>query len=198
MNTEQLLTEILDHLYLVKESKPDLERILQFLRENTQTTEEDDITANIPKPYNQLIPRIAEDIDCGLIAFINRENFDYETIPTDAYEEDFAGSREFWLEQIKKVDNWEDRIEVRPLYSSESFRMMESFIESLTKYPQEQNLLIDILNNKKPFAHFKHYINASTLREEWFNFKRSYLEKHVAILLAGELSLVDFDEEDDE
>ncbi len=198
MNTDQLLDEILGHLRQVKDSKPDLERILQFMRENTKIEEKEDITGNIPESYKQLIPRIAEDIDCGLIAFINRDNIEYETIPTDAYEEDFAGCREFWLDQIEKVDCWQNRIEIRPLYSSQSFRMMESFIESLTNYPHEQEHLIHILNNKKPFAHFKHYIHASPLREDWFSFKHAYIEKEVAILLDNELNVYECHDDSDD
>jgi predicted metal-binding protein len=53
---------------------------------------------------------------------------------------------------------------------------VELLNESLFKFE-----LIQILQNSKPFRHFKIKINNSEFREQWFDFKRNETEKMVEI-----------------
>jgi hypothetical protein len=47
------------------------------------------------------------------------------------------------------------------------------------------------LNNRKPFANFKYHIDNSDYRQDWFDFKKHYLEAYVKELLAVRLEQQD-------
>ena len=79
---------------------------------------------------------------------------------------------------IFKHNDWENCLEVEPLESHESFRIMEEFALQLINIPM-QNKLIQALSNRKPFANFKRIIDNSTERQNWFGFKELELQKFV-------------------
>ena len=55
---------------------------------------------------------------------------------------------------------------------------MEEFVEEVPD-GKFQNELINALNRKRPFANFKHLVENSEYRQNWFDFKQNYLEEHV-------------------
>ena len=55
---------------------------------------------------------------------------------------------------------------------------MELFVEQLPD-KKIQSELENVLANKKPFQNFKHKIDLSDFRQNWFDFKQSELEKIV-------------------
>src|SRR5665648_821877 len=85
-----------------------------------------------------------------------------------------------------KYDTWERCLTFEPLESYESFKIMETYVELLDDR-RLQNKLIHALNHHKPFLHFKGIIDNSSYRQNWFDFKKRYLENHVKELLIQEL-----------
>lgn len=55
---------------------------------------------------------------------------------------------------------------------------MERFVAQLTNQRFKLKL-DDILYQSRPFQHFKHAIDNSEFRQQWFDFKQSELEKIV-------------------
>jgi hypothetical protein len=82
--------------------------------------------------------------------------------------------------------SWEDCIEFEPPDSRESFRFMESFVNTI---PDEklQLKLVHALNNRKPFANFKHLVENSRYREAWFEFKKKKLEEFTFDIIEAKL-----------
>src|SRR5687767_6234613 len=68
------------------------------------------------------------------------------------------------------MDNPDKFLPVEALSSSESFRVMEAFIETV-KDKRLQRSLINALERKRPFANFKYIIDNSSVRETWFQFR---------------------------
>ena len=68
------------------------------------------------------------------------------------------------------MDNPDKFLPVEVLSSSESFRVMETFIETV-KDKGLQRSLIGALERKRPFANFKHIIDGSSMRQNWFQFR---------------------------
>jgi hypothetical protein len=64
---------------------------------------------------------------------------------------------------------------------------MEDFAGQIENV-KAQNMLVDILNRRKPFAHFNQYIHNSKYREEWFAFKNAAYERHVREQIYVELN----------
>ena len=189
---QQLLNQILPVIYSVKEDEEKLQKILTFLID--EIYDELDESFEIPEKYKEIVKDIAEKIDCGLVCFLNPDtmemeevdpNFindpeEYEAITGEKYEGQFQNS------------NWENCIEIEPLESSESFQIMEQFVDEIED-KKLQNKLISALKNRKPFSHFKQIIDNSEYREYWFKFKQRKLEELVWDALSFELEENDSD-----
>ena len=177
MNTEQLLNAILPILHSVKEDKEKLEKILDFLLEEIYKSPEE-TKSEIPEKYRVLVHSVAESIDCGLVCFINPETLEMEQISKAMLDD----PQEYYL--ITGVDmnkekflhhDWKIYITVEPRESRETFQIMERFIDKLNDN-KLRNKLINALNNKRPFAHFKNIVESSNYRNDWFAFKQKQLE----------------------
>jgi len=188
MNAQQLLNEILPILHSVKEDKEKLQKILDFLLEEIYE-EPEDIEPEIPEKYRELVHTVAENIDCGLVCFINPETLEVEEIPKGMLDgfSDFSINREFGDEdddddddddddeQKFLHDDWETYITVEPRESGESFKIMEKFVGEVNE-KNLKNKLINALSNRRPFANFKNIVESSNYRKEWFAFKQRQLE----------------------
>ena len=60
---------------------------------------------------------------------------------------------------------------------------MEAFVRQL-KDNRVAEKLFDILNHKKPFAHFNAYMHNSKYREDWFQYRQKQLENYVRRLIS--------------
>jgi hypothetical protein len=186
MNAQQLLNEILPILHSVKEDKEKLQKILDFLLEEIYAEPEEE-EIEIPEKYKKLVHDVAEYIDCGLVCFINPETLEVEEIPKGMLDgfSDFSINREFEDEDEDEDEDddeqkflheeWESCISVEPRESSESFKIMEKFVDEVND-KNLKNKLINALNNRKPFANFKNIVESSDHRKEWFAFKQRQLE----------------------
>ena len=186
MNTQQLLNEILPILHSVKEDKEKLQKILDFLLEEIDEEPEENESV-IPEKFRKLVHDVAENIDCGLVCFINPETLEVEEIPKEMvdglsyfsinpeFENEDDEDDEDENEQKFLHEDWENCITVEPRESSESFKIMERFVDVVNDKILK-NKLVNALNNRKPFANFKNIVESSNYRKEWFAFKQHQLE----------------------
>ncbi|WP_223266600.1 UPF0158 family protein [Luteibaculum oceani] len=125
----------------------------------------------------EILNEIAQQIDCGNKAYYNPKSEELICIPNfnDHYEEEEF--KEFLGEEIEKVEDPEFQC-ITPLESWESFEIMENFAYQLNE-GLFKNRLIEALSKRKPFRHFKHLVDHSDFRQDWFDFKQKELEKHV-------------------
>lgn len=124
------------------------------------------------------IKEIAEQLDCGEKAYVNKKTGEVIFIPDEI---DLAtGETNPWEEEIKMVEkNKSDFHEIETPESRDSFGIMEDFANQVSDKRLQQKLF-NALNNKKPFGHFKMLIdNSGKYREEWFSFKNARLKKWV-------------------
>jgi hypothetical protein len=180
MNTQQLLNEILPILNSVKEDKEKLQQILDFLLEEIYTEPEDE-EIEITEKYRELVHSVAQNIDCGLVCFINPDTLEVENIPKSMIDDPFEFNLSTGINRENEIflhEEWETYISIEPRESSESFGIMEKFVGKV-KDKKLRTQLIDALNNRRPFAHFKNIVESSNYRKEWFAFKQSQLEMMV-------------------
>lgn len=122
------------------------------------------------------IKSIAEDLDCGMKVYINKETGEIKSIidPNDLYFVD----DEFPDENLKDIENNYDKyFEIDKMDSRESFRVMEEFVDNLEDIELKKKLDLG-LSLSKPFRNFKDIIDSETeYRERWFQFKnQKYIE----------------------
>ncbi len=176
MNCDQLLDEILALLYQVKESKPDLELIYEFMKEFMANSKEGKEV--IPEKYRPAIHEIAEYLSMGMSCEFNIKTLKVEPILED---NDLLDENEE-EEEEENIPNVTDAIIISMLSSHESFDIMAHFVNSLPDTPVKRSLA-SALEHNKPFAHFNAIIHKSDEREDWFAFRQAELEQYVVKLL---------------
>lgn len=185
MSPQSLLDKILRILSAVRNDKEKLSRILTFLEsEILQETENDD-EIKIPEKYEAVVHSIADNISAGLVCCLNMDTLEVEDYPANIDEEEWEDTTgdKFEFKHLQ----WKNVLTFKPLQSSESFTIMEDFVRQLDN-TKVQNSLMDILNNRKPFAHFNSYIHNSNYREDWFKFRNSTYEEQVREMIYDKLN----------
>lgn len=177
---DDILAEVLGHIRLVSDNKQKLQKILDFILDEIYEEPEEEIM-KIPKEFEKLLNPIAQSVDCGLVCYLNTDTLETEEIPKDMdmepedYELEFEDND--WVEP-QKYPTWENFIRIEPLESIQSFKIMESFANSMEDKKFQEQLLY-ALNNRKPFANFKWKVDNSPYRQNWFDFKQKWIEGYV-------------------
>jgi hypothetical protein len=194
MKTQEILDKILRILSTIKEDQGKLQEILTFLE--NEFYESDGIPQiELPEKYQNAIKDIAESIDSGLVCFLNLDTAETEDFPKEMLDnpEELEAMTGVSFESLNfKHTGWENCVSFDPLESFESFDIMRQFTDSLEdKWLKDK--LINALNNKKPFAHFKAIIDNSDYRQNWVDFKKQFMGNYVKELLLLELENKDSD-----
>ncbi len=126
-----------------------------------------------------IIQEISENLDSGNDCYYNPKTNEIVSIPNFSHISDEEEFEEIFQVDLTKVNEPKaDFIKFEVLESFESFKIMERFVEQMTDQ-QFKSELENALRRKKPFQNFKYSIENSDLREEWFDFKLSEIEKIV-------------------
>ena len=187
MNSKQLLDEILTIMRLAMDDKDKLEKIYQFLMDEIYEEAEE---TEIPEKYKSVVSETADSISAGLVCFINGDTLEIESLPKDALEDpyEFEAMTGETLESMGlKHYEWKNCIEIEPVDSHESFKIMEGFADKVPDNKLKQKLF-NALNRKRPFANFKYLIDNSNYHQNWFDYRQAWLEQYVYDLLEYELN----------
>lgn len=189
MLPHSLLDKILLVLSAVRDDEEELFRILSFLESEILPETENDNAIKIPGKYEEIVHSIADRISAGSVCYLNVDTMEVEDYPANIDEEEWEAitGEKYNPEYLQ----WENVLTFEPLQPSESFRVMEDFVRQINN-SKVQNTLIDILNRRKPFAHFNSYIHNSKYKEDWFQFRNNAYEKLVRKMIYDKLN------EDDE
>ena len=100
-----------------------------------------------------------------------RSFINVDTLEVDLH----SGEDHFFFEDVEDttreaIENPDKFLAIETLSSSESFNIMEAFIETVKDKGLQRNL-IRALERKKPFANFKYIIDNSSIRQTWFQFR---------------------------
>lgn len=189
MNKKQLLDAILQIIYTIKEDKNKLEQVFTYLKEEVyQEPEEEELA----EKYIEIVSKITDGIDSGFICYLNPETLEIKEF-FQQEDFDFEEHEAITGEEIDSFDLENNFICFEPLESFESFQIMEEFADNLED-ARLQNRLINALSRRKPFANFKAIIDNSDFRQDWFDFKKRWLENYVKELLMSQLDEIDEDD----
>ncbi len=129
------------------------------------------------KLSNKEIKEIAENLDCGMVCYINLRTNEIKSIidPDDLYSEE-----EHWKEDLEEIEaNWERYLKIDKMPSRDAFQIMEDFTDQVSN-KAIRNRLIYALNRNKPFRNFKYEVDYNEeVRQEWFKFKAYKYEEWV-------------------
>jgi len=117
------------------------------------------------------LKEIAENGSMGMLSFVHKITHEIEAYPDINHIMDFDANDEIWQELTDKLDqNLGDYIRIRPMWSNESFKIMEDFVEFVDDKTL-QNKLREALERRKPFHNFRFLIDNSGYRDDWFKFE---------------------------
>jgi hypothetical protein len=126
-----------------------------------------------------IVKNIAQELDSGFDCYYNFKTDEIVVIPKLSQFSDEEDFKEVFSDSLDKVEKHKaDFIKIETLESFESFKIMEGFVGQLCDQ-KLQSELENALANKKPFQNFKHLIDHSDYRQDWFDFKQNELEKRV-------------------
>src|SRR5580765_5350103 len=110
-------------------------------------------------------------MEAGFTCFIHKDTHELVCyISEDLYPD--VGPEDWEIEMDKIKKNKKEFIKVESMKSSESFKIMQEFVESLEDDYVKIRLL-KAIEGRKPFANFKHQIeNSGDFRELWFAFRK--------------------------
>lgn len=136
---------------------------------------------NQSKYPEEVISCIAQEIDMGMICFLNTDTMEFDSVLGESYDAyDIGDSDDLYLQVYNKVDSWEHSVRINPPESWQSFKIIEKFIEICI--PDKDSIkkrLWDAISGRKPFQNFKFIIDSSQYRQCWFDFKQLELEQFV-------------------
>ena len=117
---------------------------------------------------------IAEQLDCGMRCYINKETCEIKTVLN--FESWQTDDREPWKDILDELDeNWDKYFEIERMESHESFKIMADFTETVDS-KELRDKLINALNRKHSFQNFKWVVdNSGPYRQRWFDFKNQRL-----------------------
>lgn len=123
----------------------------------------------------EIINTIADLLDQEECVFLHRETFDILSFPdpdrNEVWEDDYLIDEV--LEQVEADP--ESYLEFKPLDTRAAYRLMDDFADTLLDMRQKRNLL-EALNSKKPFRHFRQTLEQDGLMDEWYAYKTSRLK----------------------
>jgi hypothetical protein len=189
MKAAELLQEILHIIHDVKDDEKELQKILAFLQEELNTFEVEVTESQLPEKYNAVVKEIAGSIDAGFVCFLNTDTLEIDEFPRDLLSDSYMYKMNTGvsLDQLNlKYTKWEKYITIEPLEANESFRIMAKFTDQLDN-SRFRTQLVYALNNRKPFVNFKHIIDNSEFRQDWFDFKDKQLQEYVKTMIELEI-----------
>ncbi len=123
------------------------------------------------------IKEIAENLECGMICYVNKETKEIKTMID--FDQSF-GDTEIWEEEFEEIEkNIDQYLKIEKPSSREAYRMMTDFTEEVMN-SQIKNRLIYALNRNKPFKNFKYEVDYNEeVRQHWFKFKSKKYQEWV-------------------
>ena len=138
------------------------------------------------------IKEIAEQLDCGMRCYINKETGEIKTVLN--FESWQTDDREPWQDVLNELDeNLDKYFEIERMESHDSFKIMADFTETVDSR-ELRDSLIYALNRKHPFQNFKWVVdNSGPYRQKWFEFKDQRLIEWVK----DQLEVLDFEHDNE-
>jgi hypothetical protein len=116
---------------------------------------------------DEAIKSIAEDLQSDLKCYVNKKTKELVSIiPLDQIDDEEICE----LERERYESHGDHLIELDKMPSRMAFQVMEEFVEQLAD-KRFQVRLMDTLERKKPFRNFRHQVDNSLYREDWFAYR---------------------------
>jgi hydroxymethylpyrimidine pyrophosphatase-like HAD family hydrolase len=132
---------------------------------------------------DSLLIEIADLLDEGFVVFVHRSTFEVLSYPDPARWGELDAIDEYEAIRDRLEKDATQFVEVGSLPSKVSFRIMEDFVRQVADAHLRERLL-EALNSRKPFRHFRQTVEGSREASAWEAFKKNQLKAYALQVLA--------------
>ena len=142
---------------------------------------------NLEEKKKKAIKDIADGLASdGVTVFLNLETFEVTQAPsTSLWGVSMMPDASSFGQEMSFSTGSEDNasvVKISPMSTDELWGMIHDFTEYLPDGNEKDTLQI-ILSDDKDFSKFNHFINSSSVANQWYEFRRKACEKYVYRIL---------------
>lgn len=142
---------------------------------------------NLEEKKKKAIKDIADGLASdGVTVFLNLETFEVTQAPsTSLWGVSMMPDASSFGQEMSFSTGSENNapvVKISPMSTDELWGMIHDFTEYLPDGNEKDTLQI-ILSDDKDFSKFNHFINSSSVAEQWYEFRRKACEKYVYRIL---------------
>ena len=127
------------------------------------------------------INHIVQALDCDMICFMNPDTYEIEDVPHDFLSGMYHD--ETWQEIVNRIDQWKKYITIDRPDSTESVKIMQSFIDEYVPSGILKEQLNSALALRRPDKSFHRIVENSDYRDKWMVYNRRQMMKHIRMKL---------------
>ncbi len=132
---------------------------------------------------DSLLIEIADLLDEGFVVFVHRSTFEVLSYPDPARWGELEALDEYAAIRDRLEAEGAQFVEIGSLPPKVSFGIMEDFTRQVGDAHLRERLL-EALNSRKPFRHFKQMVEGSREASAWEAFKKNQLKAYALQILA--------------
>lgn len=118
---------------------------------------------------DEQLKKVVDELETGMKCYLHRQTSELIAFP----DPDQFPDADDWQQEMDEIEaHPDDYLEITPMSSRESFRVMERFVDTIDSQAFHNRLLY-ALDQPKPFRRFKQLIDESEYRQQWFSFRES-------------------------
>lgn len=142
---------------------------------------------NLEEKKKKAVKDIADGLASdGVTVFVNLETFEVAQAPsTSLWGVSMMPDASSFGQEMSfsaSSENKSSVVKISPMSTDELWGMIHDFTEYLPDGNEKDTLQI-ILSDDKDFSKFNHFINSSSVAEQWYEFRRKACEKYVYRIL---------------
>ncbi len=126
---------------------------------------------------DKLVSHITSALDSDMICFVNPDTYEMEDVPHDVLSGLYQD--EMWQEALNRVDRWKRFITIDRPGTTDTVKMMQTFIEECVPPGRLKEQLYDATMLRRPDKHFHEIVENSDFRKQWTAYHRRQMVRHV-------------------
>jgi hypothetical protein len=118
---------------------------------------------------DEQLKKVVDELETGMKCYLHQQTGELIAFP----DPDQFPDTDDWQQEMDEIEaNPDNYLEITPMSSRESFRIMKQFVDTIDSQAF-RNRLLYALDQPKPFRRFKQLIDESEYRQHWFPFRES-------------------------
>lgn len=189
MEADKLYNEIVGMLSIIKNDEKRLMAVLHCVEDQIVGSDQNRKENEISPDFKDVICQIADQINKGMICYLNPETMEFEIVEQDTTY-DPVNFSELNDDIVDEYDmsymKWDSYIKFEPPGTTDLIRMMEKYVSQL-KDSKVGSKLVSALDDLTPVNSFMNAIQETNCNNDWEEFRRQETINYVNDVLTNKL-----------